>query len=85
MLIKTTEVHVNIYDWDLKIHHVVSVYNTIYKTGKGYSPFHLTYGMEVLLSIELEVMILHIATMIKLLLDESQSHQLLQHNELDAL
>ncbi len=35
------------------------VYNTTYKTTTWYSPFHLTYGMEVLLPIELEVMTLH--------------------------
>jgi hypothetical protein len=32
MLEKEVEVHVNIYDWDFKIHHVVWVYNTTYKT-----------------------------------------------------
>jgi hypothetical protein len=41
--------------------------------------------MEALLPIELEVMILHIATMMRLPLDESQHHQLLQLNELDEL
>jgi hypothetical protein len=72
MLAKEAEVHVNICDWDLKIHHVVWVYNTTYKTTRGYSPFHLTYGMETFLPIELKVMTLHIATMIRLILDESQ-------------
>jgi transposase InsO family protein len=51
MLAKEAEVHVNICDWDLKIHHVVWVYNTTYKTATRYSPFRLTYGMEVLLPI----------------------------------
>jgi len=77
MLAKEAEVHVNICDWDLKIHHVVWVYNTTYKTAIGYSPFRLTYGMETLLPIELEVMILRIATMMRLPLDESQNHRLL--------
>jgi transposase InsO family protein len=36
MLAKEAEVHVNISDWDLKIHHVVWVYNTTYKTATGY-------------------------------------------------
>jgi hypothetical protein len=44
MLAKEAEVHVNICDWDLKIHHVVWVYNTTYKTATGYSPFRLTMG-----------------------------------------
>jgi len=35
MLAKKTKIHVNIYDWDLKIHHVVWVYNTTYKTPQG--------------------------------------------------
>ncbi len=59
---KKVEVHVNICDWDFKIHHVVWVYNTTYKIATNYSPFHLTYGMEALLPIELELMSLHIAT-----------------------
>ncbi len=46
MLAKEAEVHVNICDWELKIHHVVWVYNTTYKTATWYSPFHLTYRME---------------------------------------
>jgi hypothetical protein len=53
MLAKEVEVHVNICDWDLKIHHVVWVYNTTYKTATRYSPFRLIYGMEALLPIEL--------------------------------
>ncbi len=56
MLAKKVKVHVNICDWDFKIHHVVWVYNTTYKIATGFSPFHLTYGMEMLLPIELEVM-----------------------------
>ncbi len=85
MLAKKAEVHVNVCDWDLKIHHVVWVYNTTYETATGYSPFRLTYGMEVLLPIELEVMTLRTATMMRLPLDESQRHRLLQINELDEL
>jgi hypothetical protein len=77
MLAKETEVHVNICDWDLKIHHVVWVYNTTYKTATWYSPFCLTYGMEVFLPIELEIMTLCIATIMKLPLNETQHHQLL--------
>ncbi len=79
------EVHVNICDWDLKIHHVVWVYNTTYKTATGYSPFRLTYGMEALLPIELEVMTLRTTTTLRLPLDESLHHRLLQLNKLDEL
>jgi hypothetical protein len=57
--------------WLFKIHHVVWDYNTTYKIVMGYSPFCLTYGMETILSIELKVMTLCIATMMKLPLDES--------------
>jgi hypothetical protein len=71
MLAKETEVHVNICDWDFKIHFVVWVYNTTYKTATNYSPSYLTYGMEALLPIELEIMTLHIATTLRLPLDES--------------
>jgi hypothetical protein len=85
MLAKEAKVHVNIYDWDLKIHHVVWVYNITYKIATGYSPFCLTYGMEALLPIELEVMTSCTATMMRLPLEESQRHQLLQLNELDEL
>jgi hypothetical protein len=80
MLAKEVEVHVNICDWDLKIHHVVWVYNTTYKIVIGYSPFRLTYRMEALLPIELEVMTLHTTTTMRLPLDETQRHRLLQLN-----
>jgi len=85
MLAKEAEVHVNICDWDLKIHHVVWVYNSTYKTATWYSPFRLTYGMEAFLPIELEVMTLRTSTIIRLPLDESQHHRLFQLNELDEL
>jgi len=65
---------VNICDWDFKIHHVVWVYNTTYKAATKYSPFHLTYGMETFLPIELEIMALRITTTVRLPLDESQHH-----------
>ncbi len=74
MLAKEAKVHVNICDWDLKIHHVVWVYNTTYKTAIGYSPFCLIYGMEALLPIKRKVMTLCITTMMRLPLDESQRH-----------
>jgi len=61
------------------------VYNTTYKTATWHSPFRLTYGMEALLPIELEVMTLRTATTMRLPLDEFQRHRLLQHNELDEL
>jgi hypothetical protein len=77
MLTKEAEVHVNIYDWNLKIHHVVWVYNTTYKTATRYSPFRLTYGMEAFFPNKLEVMTLRTTTTMKLPLDESQHHQLL--------
>jgi len=66
-------------------HHVVWVYSTTYKIVTGYSPFYLIYGMEAILPIELKIMILHITIMMRLPLDESQCHQLLQFNELDKL
>jgi hypothetical protein len=69
MLVKETEV-----DYDIKIHHVVWVYNTTYKTSTRYSPFCLTHGMETFIPIELEVMILHTPTTMKLPLQESQRH-----------
>jgi hypothetical protein len=72
MLAKKVEVHVNIYDWDFKIHHVVWVYITTYKTATRYSPFQLTYGRDALLPIELEAMTLRTATTMIFPLDESQ-------------
>ncbi len=61
------------------------VYNTTYKTSTEYSPFCLTYGMDVLLPIELEVMTLLTTTTMRFLSDEPQRHRLLQLNELDEL
>jgi len=55
MLANEAEVHVNIFYWDFKIHHVMWVYNATSKIVTWYSPFCLTYGMEALLSIKLEV------------------------------
>jgi hypothetical protein len=72
MLTKDTKVHVNICDWDFKIHHVVWVYNTTYKIATEYSSFCLTYGMEAFLPIELKIMTLRTAKTMRLLLDESQ-------------
>jgi hypothetical protein len=77
MQTKEVKVHVNICESHFKIHYVMWDYNTTYKIATGYSPFHLTYGMETFLPIKLKVMILHIATMMKLFLDESQHHRLL--------
>jgi hypothetical protein len=74
MLAKEAEVHVNICDWDLKVNHIVWVYNTTYKTTTGYPPFQLTYGMEVLLLIKLEVMTLRTAITMRHPSDESQCH-----------
>jgi hypothetical protein len=59
MLAKNVEVHVNICDWDFKIHHVLWVHNTTYKTVIGHSSFHLAYRMDALLPIELEIMTFH--------------------------
>ncbi len=50
------------------------VYNTTYKAATIYSPFRLTYGMEALLPIELEVVALRITTTMRLPLNESQHH-----------
>jgi hypothetical protein len=85
MLAKDIEVLVNILNYDLKIHHVVWVYNITYKTSIEYSPFRLTYGMEAFLPIELKVMTLNTPTTMKRPFKKSQHHQLLQLNELDEL
>jgi hypothetical protein len=77
MLAKNIEIHMNIRDWDLKIQNVVWAYNTTYKTITWYSPFHLTYGMQEILPIELKVTTLRTATTMGFPLDESQHHQLL--------
>ncbi len=61
------------------------VYNTTYKMATGYSSFRLTYGMEAFLPIELEVITLRTAATMRLPLDESQRHRLLQLNKLDEL
>ncbi len=85
MLANEAKIHVNICDWDFKSHYVMWVYNTTYKIVTKYSPFCLTYGMEALLPVELKIMNLHIATTMRLPLDESQRHRLLQLNELNEL
>ncbi len=55
------------------------------KLPHGTHLFVQPYEMETLLPIELEVMTLRTATTMRLPLDESQHHRLLQLNELDEL
>jgi hypothetical protein len=63
---KEAETRIDVYDWDIKIHHAT------FKITIGHSPFRLTYGLEAILSLEFEMMILRTKTKIMVKLDESQ-------------
>lgn len=53
MLTKLTEHHGK--NWDLELPGALWAYRTAVKTGTGFTPFHLVYGKQVILPIELEV------------------------------
>ena len=61
VIAKKTETRANVNDWDFKIHHAMWIYNSTFKTATGFSPFRLIYDIEILLPIEYELLILHIA------------------------
>ena len=54
MLSKMNEGHGK--NWDLEFPCALWAYRTAVKTGTGFSPFHLVYGKEAIIPIELEVM-----------------------------
>ncbi|MCO5605188.1 hypothetical protein L7F22_059368 [Adiantum nelumboides] len=45
----------NVKTWDLELPCALWAYRTAIKTGTGFSPFHLVFGKEVLLLIEVEI------------------------------
>ncbi|MCO5603228.1 hypothetical protein L7F22_057375 [Adiantum nelumboides] len=45
----------NVKTWDLELPCALWTYRTAIKTGTGFSPFHLVFGKEVLLPIEVEI------------------------------
>ncbi|MCO5566817.1 hypothetical protein L7F22_020498 [Adiantum nelumboides] len=53
MLTKLTQSKVK--TWDLELPCALWAYRTAIKTGTGFSPFHLVFGKEALLSIEVEI------------------------------
>ncbi|MCO5601347.1 hypothetical protein L7F22_055467 [Adiantum nelumboides] len=58
MLTKITQS--NLKTWDLELPCVLWAYKTAIKTGTGFSPFHLVFGKEALLPIEVEILALKI-------------------------
>ncbi|MCO5578412.1 hypothetical protein L7F22_032254 [Adiantum nelumboides] len=42
-------------NWDLKLPSALWTYRTLVKTGTGFTPFHLVYGKEALLLVEVEL------------------------------
>ena len=53
--ILTKQVHARPQDWDKHLHAAMWAYRTSFKTTLGFTPFHLVYGQEALLPIELEI------------------------------
>ena len=85
IIAKETETRANASDWNLKIHHAMWAYNSIFKTATRFSPFRLAYGIEALLPIEIELMILRTISKARLDLEESQQRRLVQLNKLDEV
>ena len=54
MLSKLTEIHGK--NWDLELPCALWAYRTAVKTEAGFLPYHLVYGKEAIMPIELEVM-----------------------------
>lgn len=54
MIAKEMPIKANASDWDLKVHHVMWVYNSTLKTTIGFSPFRLAYDIKDLLLIDLQ-------------------------------
>lgn len=59
------------------------VYNSTFKSSIGFTPFHLTYGVELTLLIEYEVMTFHTAKQQWLEMEELQNKKLLELVELE--
>ena len=77
MIAKEAKTSANASDWNLKIYHAIWIYNSIFRTVMGFSPFRLAYGIEALLPMKFfELMALRTATKTRLDLDESQQRWL---------
>ena len=48
-------------DWSKKLHFALWAYRTSFRTSTGATPYSLVYGMEVVLSIEIEMGSLRVA------------------------
>ncbi|MCO5558350.1 hypothetical protein L7F22_011931 [Adiantum nelumboides] len=44
-------------NWDLELRSALWAYRTLVKTGRGFTPFHLVYGKEALLPMEVELLV----------------------------
>ena len=51
----TKQVHMHPKHWDRKLNAALWAYRTSFRTSLGYTPFHLVYGQEALLPIEVEL------------------------------
>ena len=51
----TKQVHNKPKDWDRQLQSVLWAYRTSFKTSLGYTPFHLVFGKEALLPIEVQL------------------------------
>ena len=58
--ILTKQVHARRQDWDKHLNGALWAYRTSFKTTLGYTPFHLVYGKEALLPIEVKLTSLRI-------------------------
>lgn len=85
LIAKEAETRAIASDWDLKIHHAMWIYNSTFKTATGFFPFCLAYSIEILLSIEYELMTQRTASKARLDLNESQLRWLMQLNKFDEV
>ena len=56
MLTKMTENHVK--NWDVEINHVLWAYRVAVRSRTQFSPFHLIYGKEAIMPLDVEILAL---------------------------
>jgi transposase InsO family protein len=83
VLTKTIQLHHQ--DWDDRLLEALWAYWTTWRNTTGNTPYELVYGKQVILPVEFQVRIFHIAAELGLNLDEAKKQQSLQLNELDEI
>jgi hypothetical protein len=82
-LSKEVEVRKNLHNWDKQVNHAMWMYNSTFKSSSDFTSFRLTYGVELALPIEYQVMTFCTTKRHRLGVEESQSKRMLELVELE--